>query len=317
VQDEEWEGGENMWFLPFLMKQNISRKKGRSRKVAANKLRIISLPFSNYLAGKGYALRSIQHYSGVVDHFGRWMACRHYLVRDVSEKLIARFYQVHLPRCQCPPPAAVGVSDVRPGLHHLLVFLRQGQMCPPPPQIQITLIDRQVADFDRYLGEVCGLSEATRRYRRQYIHEFLKRRFGQRPLSYERLKPKDLLSYVHQRATTLQPSTARLLTSSLRSFLRYLQLENKITPGLENAILAPAARGIGALPKVFTEEERNRLTHHESGASMQTIFLCKPLLGLWIPMRFPGFCLGRDYWGGCQRRSAGIARFGHFCLAVS
>ena len=187
------------------------------------------------------------------------MACKHYLVREVSEKLIARFCQVHLPRCQCPPPTAVGVADVRPGLHHLLVFLRQRQMCPLPPQIQITLIDRQVADFDRYLGEVCGLSEATRRYRRQYIHEFLKRQFGQRPLRYERLKPQDLLSYVHQRATTLQPSTARLLTGSLRSFLRYLQLESKIAPGLENAILAPATRGIGALPKVFTEEERNGL----------------------------------------------------------
>lgn len=241
------------------MKQIAFRKKGRSCRNAANELRIILVPFAGHLVEQGYALRSAQHYAAVADHFGRWMACKHYRVREVSENLIARFCQVHLPRCQCAPPATVGVADVRPGLHHLLVFLRQRQMCPPPEPIRLTFADQQVAGFDRYLSDVCGLSEATRRYRRRYVGEFLKWRFGRRPLRYERLKPQDLVGYLHRRATPLQPSTAGLLTGSLRSFLRYLQLESKIAPGLEKAILAPTTRGVGDLPKVFTEEERHEL----------------------------------------------------------
>ena len=42
---------------------------------------------------------------------------------------------------------SLGVADVRPGLHHLLVFLRQRQMCPPPKPIRLTFTDQQVADY--------------------------------------------------------------------------------------------------------------------------------------------------------------------------
>jgi site-specific recombinase XerD len=132
-------------------------------------------------------------------------------------------------------------------------------MCTPPTAIGPSQADQQVATFDRYLREVCGLSEATRRYRRHYVREFLQWRFGRHPLSYERLKPQELVGYVHRRAIALQPFTTRLLTGSLRSFLRFLQLESKIAPGMEKAILAPATRGVGALPKVFSEEERKGL----------------------------------------------------------
>lgn len=141
----------------------------------------------------------------------------------------------------------------------MLEFLRQRRICPVLPDIQPSQAERQVMAYDRYLKEVCGLSEATRRYRRQYVREFLQRQFGLGPLRYRGLKAKDLVEYVHRRTIPLRPSTAGLLAGSLRSFLRFLHVGDEIKPGLERAILVPATRGLGALPKTFTEEQRRDL----------------------------------------------------------
>ena len=268
------------------MKQIVHSRKGRGRRNTANELDIILVPFTEHLVEQGYALRSVRHYVAAARHFGRWMACKRYRMEEVSEDLIARFCGAHLPRSQRPCPASVTVADVRPGLQHLLAFLRQRQMCAPPPEVRPTQTERQVTSFDRYLEEVCGLSEATRRYRRHYVHEFLQWRFGRCPLSYERLKPQDLMRYVHRRATTLRPSTTRLLTGSLRSFVRFLQMQSKVAPGLEKAIMAPATRGVGALPKVFSEEERKGLLRRgfnrrsATGRRDYAMALCQLELGL-------------------------------------
>jgi site-specific recombinase XerD len=245
----------------------------------------------------------VQHYVAVAEHFGCWLASKRYSVEKVGEELIGRFCREHLPRCQCAPPATTCLAVVRPGFHHLLGFLRQRQLCFLPPDIQLSEAEQQVVAYDRYLKRVCGLSEATWRYRRQYVREFLEQQFGRGSLQYHRLKAKDLVEYVHRRVTSLRPSTARLLAGSLRSFLRFLQVEDEITPSLNRAILAPATRGLGTLPKTLTEEQRKDLLrrgfNRQSAAGRRdyAMAVCQLELGLRA-CEVAGLSLDDVNWAG-------------------
>src|SRR5271157_3453807 len=57
-----------------------------------------------------------------------------------------------------------------------------------------------VADFDQYLTKVCGLSPATRFYRRRYAREFLEWRFEGKRWNLTKLCFADFVDYVKFRA---------------------------------------------------------------------------------------------------------------------
>jgi integrase/recombinase XerD len=257
-----------------------------TRQSRAEELDIILNEFKAHLAKQGYALRSRRHYVGVAEHFERWMRLKGYGLRKVDESLVSRFQRRHLPWCQCPPPATACATIVQSGLRHWLRFLRCRKLCPPPPQSNLPIVDRQVRSFDSFLKDVRGLAEATRRYDRRHIRQFLEWRFGRGPLHYEKLRPKDVADYLHTRSQVLQPSTLQLCASSLRRFLRFLRMQGMSSPGLERAILTPATHGASALPKTFTDQERSRLLRQgfkrqsDAGRRDYAMALCQLELGL-------------------------------------
>jgi integrase len=78
----------------------------------------------------------------------------------------------------------------------------------------------------------------------------------------------------------------RLVAGSLRRFLRYLLLKGKVGAGLEKGILVPAMHRSGALPKIFTAEERKQLLRRgfnrrsDAGRRDYAMALCQLELGL-------------------------------------
>ena len=58
------------------------------RRLRDQELHIILVEFREHLEEQGYALRSLRHYVGVAEHFGRWMHLKHYGLREVDESLI-------------------------------------------------------------------------------------------------------------------------------------------------------------------------------------------------------------------------------------
>jgi site-specific recombinase XerD len=121
-------------------------------------------------------------------------------------------------------------------------------------------IDLEVDRFDQYLLTTAGLQEATREYRRRYAREFLKEFFGHRNgIDVARLVPRDIVRYLSKRASGLRPASAKVLATSLRSYLRFLRLKGDCVEALIRAVPAPANWRLASLPSVLTDEEVQRL----------------------------------------------------------
>jgi site-specific recombinase XerD len=92
-----------------------------------------------------------------------------------------------------------------------------------------------VADFDQHLAKVCGLSPATRFYRRRYAREFLEWRFDRKTLDLTKLCFADFVDYLMFRAPRLKPASVGVMMISLRSLVRFLEFEGRCRSGLAQA----------------------------------------------------------------------------------
>ena len=191
-------------------------------RMAASHLGIILEDFARDLENAGYLRSTIQDYLRVAEHFSFWLARRHLSVRQITAELTNRFVRLHLPRCCCPKPANSTARNCLPALHRLWEFLQRRGVVVQRPEPS-TPIDRLVGSYEDYMSQTCGLAHATRVHRRRYGREFLRWRFGKQPLRPEHIQRSDLLRFVGSRSKVLRPASVKVLTISLRSFLRFLQ----------------------------------------------------------------------------------------------
>ena len=205
------------------------------RRMAANHLGIILDDFARDLEGAGYLRCTIQEYLRVAEHFARWLARCHLTPQRITAEVVERFVRLHLPRCRCPKPAATTARNCRTALHRLLEFLQRHDVITQRPA-PLTPIDRLIGSFEHYMSQACGLADATRLHRRRYSRQFLMWRFGEHPRRPEQIHRSDLLRFVGSRAETLRPRSVKVLTVSLRSFLRFLQMEGRVKPTLAAAV---------------------------------------------------------------------------------
>jgi hypothetical protein len=149
------------------MDTSLFLRKWACRRMAANGLGIILFQYADWLQQKGYGRNTVHLYTQAVEHFGFWRAKRHPRSQSVLPSEVAEFLNSHLSRCGCPPPAATSLPTCRSALNRLMTMLGCGDPSSHSSESE-KLTGTLVADFDQHLMKVCGLSPATRFYRRRY-----------------------------------------------------------------------------------------------------------------------------------------------------
>ena len=209
-------------------------RKWACRRMAANGLGIILFRYADWLLEKGYSRSTIHLYTQAVEHFGFWRAKHHARSRSVQASEVAEFLNSHLSLCDCPPPAATHLQTCRSALNRFMSMLgcrkSSWQSCEDEGPAGAL-----VADFDQHLRKVCGLSPATRFYRRRYAREFLKWRFEGKRWDLTKLCFSDFVDYVKLRAQLLKPASVGVMMTSLRTLVRFLEFEGRCRPGLSQA----------------------------------------------------------------------------------
>jgi len=123
----------------------------------------------------------------------------------------------------------------------------------------MTSVDRLLSAFDKHLQSVRGATVQTRREYGRYVHEFLQDSFGKAKVDVAALGAGDLIEFVAERAKHCKPGTAKLIATSLRSFLRFLQMGGLCDARLVAAVPTVPNWKLARLPKTLTSAQLRAL----------------------------------------------------------
>jgi integrase/recombinase XerD len=144
--------------------------------------------------------------------------------------------------------------------------------------------DVLLAEFDAYLRTVRGATARTRCEYTRYVREYIDSRHGA-TIEVARLRAADLIGFVVERAGRCAAGTAKLVATSLRSFLRFLQVHGLCEARLVGAIPTVPNWKLARLPKTLDDEQLRALLDafdraSDTGRRDYAMALCMSHLGL-------------------------------------
>ena len=117
------------------------------------------------------------------------------------------------------------------------------------PQPPLTPSQKVLREYDLYLQKERSLSPATRIGYAPFVGQFLVSRFGRGRVDLSRLNALDVLKFVRRRAGQLKNKRVLLMTTALRSFLRFARYRGDLTLNLAARVPSVASRSLSTLPK--------------------------------------------------------------------
>jgi integrase/recombinase XerD len=211
-------------------------------------------PFAGSLRMQGYALESIHRQVLIAVGFSGWLKRQEVAPRSITSEHPSRYLRY---RARWARPSQGDAA----ALNHLLTLLR-GQGAIPAEKISVprlTPVERWMEAYELYLREVRGLAKATIVNYVPFICKFLKDRFGDGPVTLSQLCASDVARFVQRQASHLHRKRAKLLTTALRSFLRYVRYLGKTKLDLAAAVPVVADWSMSSIPRAIAAEQVRQL----------------------------------------------------------
>ena len=237
------------------MEQLFRRRTVRARaRILGNPLGRVLQQYIDYLVARGHPLgghhASVRVRSGA-QHFGNWLGGR-----AVGHALVARFTSHHLSACRCKKPAVRGVPTVHAALNRLLEML--GVERPAPGPTAHPVVDRLLREYEGHLLAVAGLAESTTHCRLVHARNLLEHFEVQRSRQFMSWLATDVADYVARTGQKWKPGCGQQLSSSVRSFLRFLLFKGLVRRDLSPAIPSFANWRLALLPAVVDRKGLER-----------------------------------------------------------
>lgn len=233
-----------------------------------------------------YAQRTVSVYLAAIAHFTQWLEReRTGPWLPVRETDVQEFLGTHLAACDCPRWRAGSLHTCRAALRRCVAVLRRLEMYEPTPRPEPTPVEEEVAAFDDYLVEVCGIARRTRHGRKRHVQAFLAGLFGDGPIRYERIGPEEFGLFFTSAASHRRASSLGVIASDLRSYLRFLQFRGQCAPQLVDAVPRVARWRLASLPRHLDDDELRRFLNafdrrSTRGRRDYSMALCLAILGL-------------------------------------
>lgn len=239
--------------------------------------------FGLYLRNRGHTPSTRQTYIRCAEHFEYWFAT--HCVETIDEAAVAHFLKDHLPLCSCSSPRRRSHKEVRASLRHYLASLRKLNLIPLLQSPPLSDVEKEVNAFEQYLIHTCGVALETRIYRVRYVREFLVNRYGTGPVSPQSLQPGEIIKFLVTRAAPCKPGTAKVISASVRSYLKFLVLRGILSNRMLAAVPTIPQWRMSSLPKVLSTTELDRLltsfnVFTPTGCRDYAMVLCLAELGL-------------------------------------
>jgi integrase/recombinase XerD len=214
--------------------------------------------YVEHLVSRGYAASTFDIYLRGVVHFLHWLDGKCRGVVGIDAATVDRFVNGHLSHCRCAKEYARNRPIARQALALLLEVLREHSAVTVQTPAAGTMA-AELADFERYLTDVCGLKPITRGNYLWVVRGFLSQRFGARTVRIEALTPQDIRAFVARSSAHRTPISTRQIGVGLRSYLRFKAVGGASIERLCAAIPEVARWRLSGLPHALMPEEIERL----------------------------------------------------------
>jgi site-specific recombinase XerD len=203
---------------------------------------------------QGYAPYSIHRQVQLAACFSHWLKQEGVGLRRVNSDHPLRYLRYRARRVR------LGLGDAA-ALRQLIGFLRcEGLIAAEKISARrLTPAERCAEAFAQHLREVRALARATIVNYVPFVRGFLTDRFRDRPVSLSRLRARDVVRFVQRQAPHLHLKRAKLLTSALRSFLRYARYCGEVTLDLAAAVPAVANWSMPSIPRAIEGDQVRQL----------------------------------------------------------
>ena len=199
--------------------------------------------YAAQLLSQGYTRHSSCVKIRLVGGFSRWLDQKNIAADEVITQHASDYLQYRKRSGYRP-----SLSD-NATLARLLELLREQGVITQPHDHPLTPSERLVEEYDSYLEKERVLSLATRVNYRFFAGEFLTARFGKGSVALSRLRATDITDFVRCHARRLNGKRVQLMTTALRSFLRFGCHRGDISLDLAACVPAVASWSLSTLPK--------------------------------------------------------------------
>jgi len=210
--------------------------------------------FAESRSEQGYALDSIHRQVLLAACFSHWLKQKGVALRHISSDHPSRYLRCRARQVRpCPGDAAA--------LRHLIEFLRRKGVIAAERRSarRLTPAERCAQAYGQHLSEARALARATVVNYVPFIRGFLRDRFGDGPVMLSRLSACDVVRFVQRQAPRLHLKRAKLLTTALRSFLRYVRYRGEVTLDLAAAVPVVANWSMPSIPRAIEADHVRQL----------------------------------------------------------
>jgi len=209
--------------------------------------------FAQALSETGYATVTARRLLRAVEHFLFWTHRHGMPVCKLHEQSLAGFRR-HLSRCHCPQYGHAKQLEVVHGAHLFLTYLRDGRIKALRAAKLPVHDPALLSAFGQWMRRLRGSSDRTVCIYGFYIRQLLQQ-LGE---DASRLDARRLRTFVLERSHRGQ-AAAKMCTTALRMFLRFLIADGKCAVGLDAAIPTVAHWRLASLPRYLQPEDVERL----------------------------------------------------------
>jgi integrase/recombinase XerD len=197
---------------------------------------------------EGYACGSARSQIRLIANFSRWMV-KH---RIAAQEITAEHFQSYLrssARNRCN-----GRSD-HATLNRLLKLLMRQGIIPEPPSHTSTPSVQLQEEFQGYLLRERELALTTVGGYLRFVGEFLAECFGAGPVDLSSLRAATVTGFVQRRAASINSKRVKVMTTALRSFLRFARYRGDLNTDLAACVPSVANWSLSTVPRDLPAEQ--------------------------------------------------------------
>jgi len=236
--------------------------------------------FADFISAQGYALYSIHRQVRLAADFSQWLKLKGIELDRISSDHSKQYLRDRARQVQ----PCLGDATT---LSHLIGFLRREGVIPAEKVSvpRLTPVEHCTQAYEQYLREARALAEATIVSYVPFISHFLKDCFEDGPVTLSALSARDVVSFVQRQARRLHRKRAKLMTSALRSFLKYTQFHGEMVLDLAAAVPVVPNWSMASIPRAISPDQAKQLLdsidqHTAVGRRDYAILLLLARLGL-------------------------------------